>query len=58
MIAYGSTGGVTHAARVSARNSSGIPTRVISKWGQMELIESWAISPFTSVYGPAIGFFQ
>lgn len=58
--AWGS-GSDGHFAKVIAWDSSGYPTMISSKWGQMELIESTSYNPFTgssSPYGTAKRYYK
>ena len=48
-----------HFAKVISYNLDGSPKRIISKWGEAELIMSESYDPFTSyTYGSATYFFQ
>jgi hypothetical protein len=57
-IAYGNSGQILHFAKVTAWDSSGYPSKVGSKWGCSELINSARYAPFTSVYGSPLGYFK
>lgn len=48
-----------HFSKVIAWNTSGTPTKVMSKWGGTELIESNGYNTFANgMYGSATRFFK
>lgn len=51
------TGG--HFSRVIAWNHNGMPTRIVSKWGGLEALESNSANPFVNgIYGNAYYYFR
>lgn len=49
-----------HFSKVVAWNSNGMPTAIVSKWGNMELIKSTNYDPFKSTgsYGAAKAYYK
>jgi len=47
-----------HLSKVTAWSATGTPTKIISKWGCAELVESTNYSPFNATYGPATYYFK
>lgn len=52
IIAYGSTSNVTHFSKKTGAST------IDAKWGQLEVMTSTSLSPYTSVYGPAIAYYK
>jgi hypothetical protein len=48
----------SHVAKVTAYDSNGYPTKIQSKWGGLEVVESDGYNPFTATYGNAVYFFK
>ncbi|OPZ93230.1 MAG: hypothetical protein BWY74_01215 [Firmicutes bacterium ADurb.Bin419] len=55
-IYYAGNGG--HYAKVIGWDAAGLPTKVRSKWGGLEVIDSEGYNPFESEYGRATAYFR
>lgn len=56
VIYYAGNGG--HYAKVIEWDAAGLPTKVRSKWGALEVIDSVGYNPFESEYGSATAYFR